>query len=210
MKMNFFHLLTVVIVPSCRAYIKGEASFSFWETKFCWLRFPLYQIFSWANQEKKNRMHFIWWLYHVLFIFLEVPFFPTIIQTPSLRLFLTFWQLFTIPKVSIVATLYKFTLDFMISSVWIHKYFHSVCNMYPWLESLKNSILYYDRTWLLFVNLAIYISSFYDIFKTHKIKLYFQDSRFSHIMLVCVTMNHLIFKQCTHFFYSIKCTVPDS
>ena len=29
MKMNFFHLLTVAVVPSCRAYIKGEASFSF-------------------------------------------------------------------------------------------------------------------------------------------------------------------------------------
>ena len=53
MKMTFFHLLTVAVVPSCGAYIKGEASFSFWETKFPWLRFPLYQIFSWATQEKK-------------------------------------------------------------------------------------------------------------------------------------------------------------
>ena len=57
---------------------------------------------------------------------------------------------------------------------------------------------------MLFINSFIYISSFHDIFKTHKIKLYFQDSRFSHIILVCVTMNHLIFKQCTYFFYSIK------
>ena len=29
MKMNFFHLLTVAVAPSCRAYIKGEASLSF-------------------------------------------------------------------------------------------------------------------------------------------------------------------------------------
>ena len=36
MKMNFFYLLTVAVVPSCRAYIKGGggASFSFRETKF--------------------------------------------------------------------------------------------------------------------------------------------------------------------------------
>ena len=74
----------------------------------------------------------------------------------------------------------------------------------------KNSICYYDRTCMLFINPFIYISSFHDIFKTHKLKFYFQDSRFSHIILVCVTMNHLIFKQCTQLFYPIKCTFPDS
>ena len=92
-----------------------------------------------------------------------------------------------------MATLYKFTLDFMKSSVCIHKYFYSE-GIYDWLESLENS-LYYDRTCMLFINSLIYISSFDDIFKTHKIGYYFQDSRFGHIILVCVTQNRILFSR---------------
>ena len=39
---------------------------------------------------------------------------------------------------------------------------------------------------------------------------YFQDSATLYFFKVCVTMNHLIFKQCTHFLYPMKCTLPDS